>query len=900
MRTWSVIAAALLALTLAGCAGGSKQVPTTASANATARATRADTTRTVHPPLVPVGVDTSFVVGADSLYGIVLDDGRLAALAADAAELARAGRGVDTLAAVTRFVRSAADSAGAFALTAGDSLVVGGLLLRADAPSDPTAAAALQVEQWLQTLDDQAARADSLGTTMAAAGDAPTRRAAAAETRTAVADLDVASRALRARLLVLLDDLGADAMAADSARVQQEVAALVRAYGGELDDAINVVGRVAQGIGPATLTPEALRGLAATLDGQAEALGHFDAQWQQFRETGSLNLGDPDRPFQGRGLADLLNRMRDDLAYLANKARNRASAIAAAGDIRGELQARREAETYLLDTQRALVELKQLTSGMIANYRRATTGYWEERLTRAAKAQEERQRLYEQLDELVRREGADRIRADAELLATYRRLSDRLIARRRARLHEVAAHDDLRLAARENLAGDLAQRARVLGERDDYLAAAGVWRELAADRPGEPAPAHRLATLAYQQTTEPWAATAVDSLRDATRREAARCEEIVLQRHAFQQAMNAARDVVIEAAGATAPPAPAASTASAATRPALARLAAADSTWYYPRHAARALDDLGALELAAADPGVRGWLLSLDVLRRRLAFDAGDGDGFLYRYARQTVLDTTTALAEARRVLRYWSWDDGHLDLRRTWTRVSLLPDTTTALATAKRDSVAAVLAAVRTPGARRAVGWALAALDFEQPAARDAGLERMHTLLGEVEAAPCPNPEAGPIDSTIAAGYPVYLFNRGTYYQQEGRRREAFYCYLGVAEKYARDLRTRAVARYSAASLLADGNKRGALGLVRGAISEALQLVERDPRALDPTLLAGMYELRRQLAGDLALYDEAVAAREEAQRLRAMVGAIDAVGSVGSVGAVGNVGDAGDEGNVP
>ena len=92
-----------------------------------------------------------------------------------------------------------------------------------------------------------------------------------------------------------------------------------------------------------------------------------------------------------------------------------------------------------------------------------------------------------------------------------------------------------------------------------------------------------------------------------------------------------------------------------------------------------------------------------------------------------------------------------------------------------------------------------------------DRGLQRMHDLLEDVTQRPTRAPEVGAIDSTIVAVYPVFLYNRGTFYQQDGRRREAFYCFLGVAEQYAGDLRTAAVARYSAAALLADGNKRGA-----------------------------------------------------------------------------------------
>jgi hypothetical protein len=296
-----------------------------------------------------------------------------------------------------------------------------------------------------------------------------------------------------------------------------------------------------------------------------------------------------------------------------------------------------------------------------------------------------------------------------------------------------------------------------------------------------------------------------------------------------------------------------------------------DGRWYYRRFVAKARADLQAMGNDVLDADVRQWLLNIDVLRKRLLFDAGDGDGFLYRYARQVLLADEIDPAGAREVLEHWSWDDGNLELRRRWAETTLLPDSTTTLAAAKHDSLVALLANARTAGVQRQIGWAIGNNEFLKLEDYDGGLERMHGLLLEVAARPTRQPEVGAIDSTITAVYPVYLYNRGTFYQQAGQRREAFYCFLGVAERYAQDLRTSAVARYSAASLLADGNKRGALKLVREAITDAMHVIGQNPADFDIETLVAMYELRQTLAGDLGLFQEAIEARDEAQQLKGL-----------------------------
>ena len=83
---------------------------------------------------------------------------------------------------------------------------------------------------------------------------------------------------------------------------------------------------------------------------------------------------------------------------------------------------------------------------------------------------------------------------------------------------------------------------------------------------------------------------------------------------------------------------------------------------------------------------------------------------------------------------------------------------------------------------------------------------------------------------------------------------------------------------------MLADGNKRGALGLVRTAINEALRVVGNDPADFDIETLISMYELRQGLAGDLGLFQEAVKARDEVRVLQGLMdqASLEPAGEVG------------------
>jgi len=505
----------LAALTLFGCSSGPKPTAETDLDLAAQADVAADGTDATEPPVVPVGLDTAFVVTADSSYGVVLNADSLATLNAESAALRRREAAVDTLASVTRFLQLAEGDDPTVYMTSEDSAVVGHLVLRAVAREDDGAALALEVEQALRELAALTRGTDAVAADLARDLNDPTRTAESQQVQEALAGLSDSNRALHQRLTVLLAELDAAAVLADSARVQQEVSTLVSDYGQDLDHTFNELGHAAQQIGPATLSPEALRGLSAMLSAKREAVDVFAERWQQFVATGSLDLADPDQPYDPARLSRLLQRMQDDLRYLAQQAQNRAAQLDGAADFQQELAARQDAETYLQDLQRVLLELKGITRSLQQNYQRQARRYWEGRIAAVASEQQERERMYAQLDALLAAEGeGERIRADAELVATYRALSDRLIAQRRAHLARVSSHDDLRRAAQADLARDLSDRARVLGQQSDFAAARASYLQLADENPGEYAYRYELASLTYHRSREVWAAGAADSLRD--------------------------------------------------------------------------------------------------------------------------------------------------------------------------------------------------------------------------------------------------------------------------------------------------------------------------------------------------------------------------------------------------
>lgn len=860
----------LLLLSLYACSGTGPALRTESEAPATNQPDSMLTSLPAPPAVVPVGIDTSFVVAADSSFGVVLNADSLQVLEVETQDLKFKAQVVDTLAAVARFVQLATTGDDRFALSAADSQAVGSLVLRGMADNDHGAALMLGLEQTVRGLDHMVQTGDSLGTALEWDSVDPSRKLQSRQVRVAVLGFSKQSTDLRDKLAELKGGLSMTAMTADSARAQQSVGRLVQDFSAELDQMINEMGRASRNISAGALSAQSLRGLRDNLRTRRASVLEFEARWQQFEKTGSLDLSNPAHPFNSRRMRSLLEQMETDLGYLASLATNRAAELDTAATFQDELESRRKAEAYVKQVQKTLVDLKKRNRNLSRAYGRLAANYWKDRLNQVASNRREREDLYSSLEQMVSRAGGhEKIREREDLLATYRRTSDRLLDLRRRQLEKVAGQDRLSESVTAALAADLFNRARVLGTAQDYETALAAYQDLARSQPGRHTWYYQLASLTWSRSREQWAQQ--DSTAEASRRQTARwldkCEEVLLQRHQFDQDMDQTQALL---QGKEAAPAPEADPNSPVAR--AAAFIPADGRWYYRQFVSRARDDLSRLGAAANDPEVRRWLLNIDILRKRLAFETGNGDEFLYRYSRQAMLSENLDPATVAGLLQHWSWDQGNLALRRRWSAVSQWPDSTESLALVKADSLSALAGEARTPGVRRQINWSVGAIDFLKAGQYDRGLGRMHQLLKEVASRPNRNPEAGAIDSTITAVYPVFLYNRGTFYEQAGRRQEAFYCFLGVADKYATDLKTVATARYSAASMLADGNKRGALKLVREAINEALRVVGDNPADFDLETLVAMYELRQGLAGELGLFQEAVTARDEALQLKGLL----------------------------
>ncbi len=870
----------VVGLTLYGCSASGPGVETDSTRVGSESASAADSVAKVveskpaPPPVVPVGLDTSFVITADMSFGAVLNSDTLAVLEKETKAIEFREQVVDTLAAVARFVQLAATGDGRFIMSASDSQVVGHLILMGMAENDKGAALMLGLDGTVRDLNRMVVTADSMGAALEWDSSDPSRQIQSREVKVAVLGFSQRSSQLRHKLVDLQSGLDMVAMTADSARTQQSVGRLVQEFSADLDQMINEMGRASRNISAGALSPESLRGLQGNLESRRSALLEFESRWEQFEETGSFDLANPADPYNSQRMVDLLQQMEKDLGYLATLAAVRAADLDSASTFQTELESRRKAEDFVKKVQTSLVDLKERNRNLNSAYGRLAARYWKDRLGQVANAKEEREQLYASLERMVSRAGgAVQIRQQSDLLNTYRQSSDRLLKLRRAQLNKVSGHDRLSQGVAASLSSDLYNRARVLGEAEDYQAAIDSYQDLANAQPGQHTWYYQMASLSWSRSQELWAQT--DTLNtDAKSQKQAnlwlnKCEDVLLQRHQFDADMDETQALL---SGTT----PGNSgVVSASTNSPVARSGAflpADRRWYFRRFVAKARDDLGTLGTALADNNVRRWMLNIDTLRKRLAFETGNGDEFLYRYSRQAMLSEDLEPTSVTPLLQHWSWDNGNLVLRQRWSVVNQLPDSTEAAAVVKRDSLVALAGQARTTGARRQLNWSAGAVEFLKTGHYDEGLGRMHGLLKDVTLQPNTNPEVGQIDSTITAVYPVFLYNRGTFYQQEGKRQEAFYCFLGVAEQYATDLKTVATARYSAASVLADGNKRGALKLVRASINEALRVIGNNPADFDLETLVSMYELRQGLAGELGMFQEAVSARNEATALRGIM----------------------------
>ena len=182
----------LAGLTVFGCSGSGPGVQTDPNDSVTGSAIQsgADTlaaARSVPPPVVPVGLDTAFVIAADSAFGVVLDSDTLDVLESEAEALEARVQAVDTLGVIARFVQGAATGDDRFALSAADSQVVGHLILRNLAgDDDPTAAMMLDLSTAIAKLDSYLDQASAAGAGLGWDAQDPARLAKSREVKMAV------------------------------------------------------------------------------------------------------------------------------------------------------------------------------------------------------------------------------------------------------------------------------------------------------------------------------------------------------------------------------------------------------------------------------------------------------------------------------------------------------------------------------------------------------------------------------------------------------------------------------------------------------------------------------------------------------------------------------------------
>ena len=207
-----------------------------------------------------------------------------------------------------------------------------------------------------------------------------------------------------------------------------------------------------------------------------------------------------------------------------------------------------------------------------------------------------------------------------------------------------------------------------------------------------------------------------------------------------------------------------------------------------------------------------------------------------------------------------------------THSRSADLPDSVPALARVKRDSLLSNLQAAQTVGGQRFLEHQVATLEFTTLERHDDALERLHRLRGEILELANPNPEVGAVDSTIVNEYPVFLFNRAALYREGERNREAFYCFLGVAQQYGQNDDLRFKAMLQAAFLLRETNRRGAFKLVTDAIGLGNRALAASPEDFDLAQLIQAFDMQRELAKLLRRTDIAIQAKQHMQTLRAMM----------------------------
>ncbi len=873
--------ALLVALVCAGCANqypvgpmGTDFAPVETEPDTVAVAFQDTVPAPVPPPIVPAGVDTAFVEDLDDEYGILFNQDELDDIHETMATLEQEVESVDTLASVIRFLRAAERPDDDVYLSAQDSQAVGRILLRALAPSGPESQIVDRLDAALDVLRTVAEEVDSVNAQIQWKRDGSDTREQNRRLKLAIHGFSREGQALRDQLNAIMSNLKGVADRSDSNRSFLRMERQLAVFKVKLDNTIKEVGQTAQNIkANSPISSDALIDLQRFLDEKRQYLIEFEAIWSQLSESGGLDLANPERPFDSKRMERLLEDIGRQYAELADRARIKASVSDTASSWESQYDANTQAREFIDEILSNLRALRNNLERVNSEFSNLGNRYWGTRLRKERDDRNARERLYQEVDEFIdKHESTARIRESADLLAAYTRLSNRAINKWQEHIVHVGDHDGERQAAQRKLANILGNRARVMGTPSAYDDARNLWNSLYEELPGVHAYPYYIGQLYWDESLEDRTPATSESMRRAALRSLQECESTLLETFSYEATMDTIATGLMELA-ADQDQDPSGATIPAAFN--LPEIQLPEANYYFKNFFPAARADLEALGPAVQDSIVRQWLYTLDLLRRQIAYENDDGDDYFFRFARYLYLQNSVSSGDERMEnIRYWSWDDGNLALRKRLQGIYALPDSTKETAAVKRDSLVDILAQARTEGARRQLQYQIGFLEFQNLEQYDVGLDRLFKTVAEIGLRPNPNPEVSNIDSIVTRNYPTFLYNRGNIYKNTGLNREAFYCFLGVSEKYGIDPVLRYRSKYQAAQLLKDNNQRKAVSLLDEAIQLAVDTMERDPQAVEIRELVSMFEMSEALNRKLKLLRKALQAKEYLSRLEAAAAA--------------------------
>ena len=767
------------------------------------------------PLFVPPGVDSAAVVEVDSLFGDLIDEDSLAVLKEEDETLQLAVEEVDTLSSVLRFLQSLDDSAEETVFSRRDSLVIGEFLLRAEATRNPQAAALLKLDRAVNLLLDFVERSGVLASDVRIKANDWRSRRGLDEIRMALFGFTDEASEFQRELMDLRRTILQQSTIQDSLNFQLAMEKYVRDFYAMVDKAIRTVKESAANLrhGTRFVSPE-VRRLEARLAKQRDALVEFQSHWQQLHASGNLARAVPEYYFDPERIEAILENMRRTMEL----GRRQAARIATTLDTvttsyEVEIEAREDAHTFAdefsTNLGKHLKDLRAFAHGYIEASRR--------RGARRIQGANVRQGTRKDLHTLVAQfleihEDLNAIRSSQVLVQNFLLLSDRLLLAEDRHIQAVREQADLRNKALIRKAEHLASRAQILGDKSEYKRAREIYSKLIQEYPNRFYLPFKMGELYFREAQEEDRRPA--EVADLLKRAGSlfhRCEGLTLAERREEKEW----DQVDQAFDQIAPGDDETADENESTTPATELIVSTEG-YYFERFIEPAWQNLTAtLGPLMNDRRTRRRIWRLDAYRRELAWLQGDGEEYMFRYARQLHLsDDDAQKTEILSAMKLNSWDNANLVLAERWSRVIDKVNDPEADQSATRDSLLALYGAVRTEGVRREAEYVWAVLDFRL-GHHDESLDRLFALDRRVLQFPNPNPEVGSIDSTITAEYPRYLYERALLYLGDGERKYALALFRSVAE---RDTPAKARAFLQAAKILRQTHPRDAIDMARSA----------------------------------------------------------------------------------